>query len=113
MSSTGAEKRYAVTRWMADQGVRDPEQVSQEEYAELMSLLAPHKGFGIFLSIIMFERQQAAALLNNLNFATPQGASTGSQLQGTIKAIDTIREIVLNIADPVGDRSEAPNQKQE
>ena len=101
----GELRRHATAQWLASQGIRNPEQVSPEEFAELRTLLAPHKGFGIFWSMLAYYRQNSALMLNNTNLATPQGVSAASQLQGTIKAIDDFRELVLNIADPLGESS--------
>ena len=106
----GEVRRAATARWLADQGLRNPEEISPEDFAELRTLLAPHKGFGIFWSLLAFYRQNSAIMLNNTNLATATGVSTASQLQGTIKAIDDFRELVLNIADPLGERSDSPQR---
>jgi hypothetical protein len=108
MSDDGEIRRRATAQWLAAQGLRDPSAISPEEFAELRTLLAPHRGFGILWSMLAFERQGAAIMLNNTNLATPVGVSTASQLQGKIKAIDDFRELVLNIADPLGESSESP-----
>jgi len=100
--SDGEIKRAATAQWLNAQGLRNPSEISPEDFAELRSLLAPHKGFGIFWSMLAFERQNSALMLNNTNLATPSGVS---QLQGKIKAIDDFRELVLNIADPLGESS--------
>jgi len=107
----GEIRRRATAQWLAQQGLRDPEKVSPEEFAELRTLLAPHKGFGIFWSMLAYYRQNNAIMLNNTNLATPVGISTASQLQGSIKAIDDFRELVLNIADPLGESSDSPPQR--
>jgi hypothetical protein len=104
----GQVRRKATAAWLHAQGLRNPEEVSAEEFAELRTLLAPHKGFGILWSMLAYGRQNAAMMLNNVNLATPQGISAASQLQGTIKAIDDFRELVLNIADPLGESSTSP-----
>jgi hypothetical protein len=110
MSEDGAVKRMATAQWLHAQGLRNPDEISPEDFAELRTLLAPHKGFGIFWSMLMFYRQNAASMLNNTNLATAAGVSTASQLQGNIKAIDDFRELVLNIADPIGESSESPQR---
>jgi hypothetical protein len=107
----GQIRRAATAQWLASQGLRNPQEISPEDFAELRTLLAPHKGFGIFWSMLNFERQNSAVMLNNTNLATPMGVSTASQLQGKIKAIDDLRELVLNIADPLGDSSESPQPR--
>jgi len=111
MSSDGEVRRAATAQWIHSQGLRNPEEVSPEEFAELRTLLTPHKGFGIFMSFLAFQRQTSAIMLNNANLSTPHGVSAASQLQGAIKAIDDIRELVLNIADPLGEGSTSPQQR--
>ncbi|RPJ47613.1 MAG: hypothetical protein EHM21_08080 [Chloroflexi bacterium] len=110
MSNDGQIRRAATAQWLASQGLRNPEEISPEDFAELRTLLTPHKGFGIFWSLLAFYRQNAALMLNNTNLATPSGVSAASQLQGNIKAIDDFRELVLNIADPIGEGSESPQR---
>jgi len=105
MSDDGQIRRAATAQWLASQGLRNPDEISPEDFAELRTLLTPHKGFGVFWSMIAFYRQNAAIMLNNVSLATPQGVNTASQLQGNIKAIDDFRELVLNIADPLGEGS--------
>jgi len=111
MSSDGEVRRAATAQWLASQGLRNPEEISPEDFAELRTLLAPHKGFGIFWSMLAFNRQNAAMMLSNTNLATPAGISAASQLQGNIKAIDDFRELVLNIADPLGEGSTSSQQR--
>jgi len=111
MSEEGEIRRRATAQWLHSQGLRNPEEISAEEFAELRTLLAPHKGFGIFWSMLAFYRQNAALMLNNTNLATPAGVSAASQLQGNIKAIDDFRELVLNIADPIGESSTPPQPR--
>ena len=110
MSTDGDIRRAATAQWLASQGLRNPEEISPEDFAELRTLLAPHKGFGILWSMIAFTRQSSTVMLNNANLSTPHGVSAASQLQGTIRAIDEIRELVLNIADPLGESSTSPQQ---
>jgi hypothetical protein len=104
----GEVRRKATAQWLASQGIRNPIEVSAEDFAELRSLLAPHKGFGIFWSMLMFDRQNAALRLTNSNLGTAAGISEAAQLQGMIKAIDSFRELVLDIADPMGESSTTP-----
>lgn len=92
------EAREATSKWLRAQGLRSD--VSAEEMADLRSLLAPHKGFGILWSLVMFDRQEAALQLGNADLSTASGVSRASVLQGQIRAIDNIRELILDIADP-------------
>jgi hypothetical protein len=111
MSSDGELRRAATAQWLNSQGLRNPEEISPEDFAELRTLLAPHKGFGVFWSMLAYYRQNSAMMLTNTNLATPAGISAASQLQGNIKAIDDFRELVLNIADPLGEGSTSPQPR--
>lgn len=107
----GEIKRRATAQWLHAQGIRSPTDVSPEDFAELRSLLAPHKGFGIFWSLLMFDRQNAALRLTNSNLSSPAGLSEAAQLQGMIKAIDSFHALVLDIADPIGESSNSPEPR--
>ena len=96
------DKRTAVTRWMNDQGLRDPSQLSSADHAELLRLLSSErKGFGIFLSLMQFQRAQWAIQLTNADLSNSAGAVAAAKLQGSIQMVDTMRELVLAIADPM------------
>lgn len=99
-------RQRAVARWLADQGKR--EEASIEELAELHTLFAPHKGFGIFWSLIAFDKAQAQLMLNNINLGTPEADAEASRLQGQIRAIDAIYDLLLQIADPPGATQQEP-----
>lgn len=106
------EARQATIRWLADQGVRDPSEISSEDFVRVRGLLSSDRpAFGILWSLIMFERQQAQGLLNNTDLSTSAGAVAAAKLQGIIKCVDTIRETVLNVADPIGEGSDSENRK--
>lgn len=111
--SNGAERRAATAQWLTAQGIRDPQHISSEDHAELITLLAPHRGFGIFWSVLAYARAYNSALLQNLNLTTPESVARASQFQGMIKAIDEVRELILNIADPLAEGSESRELEQE
>lgn len=104
-------KREAVSRWLADQGLRDTSVLASEDYTKVQALLgADRPGLGILWSMIMFERQQANAKLINADFGTPQGAVAAAKLQGMVMMVDIIREILLDISDPIGEGSDADEE---
>lgn len=95
--------RNAVTDWMNKQGIRDPSNISTEDYANLMSLLGQdRKGFGVFLSLMHFYRSLWAQSLANADLSNSAGAVAAAKLQGCIQCVDTMRDLVLDIADPIG-----------
>lgn len=100
--------RAAVQAWMREQGIRDPGALDAGDYAKVKTLLSSDRpAFGIFWSLIMFDRQNWAIQLQNADLGSELGRSAASRLQGAIGAIDAVRDLLLNIADPVGDGSEA------
>jgi hypothetical protein len=99
--------RRAVTDWMNSQGIRNPEELGQADYEQVKRLLGSDRpAFGIFLSMVMFERQKAVMQLTNADLSNSQGAVTAAKLQGIVLAVDTMRELILNIADPIGEGSD-------
>lgn len=93
-------RQRAVAAWLAKQGKR--EYPSDVELAELHTLFAPHKGFGILWSLIAFDRARDLEELKNIRLGTPEGDSQASRLQGQILAVDRLYELLLQIADPPG-----------
>jgi len=104
--------RNAVSKWIADQGLRDPSVLSAEDFSNVRVLLGnDRKGFGVFISMMMFERQRAQAMLTNADLSNSAGAVAAAKLQGIILAVDTMRETVLNIADPIGEGSDTAQRE--
>lgn len=101
------DKRAIVAQWLNEQGLRNPENISVEDYANLRSLLSTErKGFGVFLSLMQFHRQSWAQQLTNADLSSSEGAVAASKLQGSIQCVDTMRELVLDIADPISEGSD-------
>lgn len=101
-----ADARAVVARWMNEQGLRNPEEISTEDFANLRQLLSTErKGFGVFVSLMQFYRAQWAQELANADLSSSEGAVAASKLQGSIQCVDTMRELVLDIADPISDSS--------
>lgn len=98
--------RRAVIDWMNEQGLRDPDNLPVEDYAKVRALLGNDRpGFGIFLSMVMFERQKAFVQLTTADLSNSAGAVAAAKLQGMCQMVDTIRELILSIADPIGEGS--------
>lgn len=100
--------RQAVLSWMNGLGIRDPANLDQADYAKVRAILSSGErpGFGIFLSMLMFERQAAVASLMNADLSNSAGAVRAAKLQGIVQCVDNIRDLVLNIADPIGEGSD-------
>lgn len=100
------DKRKAVLAWLNSLGIRNPEELDLNDYQQVLKLLGNDRpGFGIFISLLMFERQQAAIQLNNTDLSNSAGAVKASKLQGIIQCVDNVRELIMNIADPIGEGS--------
>lgn len=104
--------RQAVISWRGSLGIRNPEELDIDEWQQVKSLLGTdRKGFGIFLSMLMFERQKAVAQLTNADLSNSQGAVSAAKLQGIILAVDNVWELILNIADPIGEGSASDDRE--
>jgi hypothetical protein len=103
------QAREAVAKWMQELGIRDPSNLDTNAYAQLRGLLSSNErpGFGIFWSMIMFERQQAVAQLINCNLSSEEGKSNAAKLQGIVQCVDNMRDLLLNVADPIGEGSDS------
>ncbi len=101
------EIRGAVIKWMNDLGLRDPSNLSVEDYAKVRNILssAERPGFGIFLSMMQFERQQAVAQLMTADLSNSAGAVRAAKLQGIVQCVDNMRALILSVADPSGEDS--------
>lgn len=102
------EVRNAALKWLNSLGVRDPSNLAVEDYAKVKSLLGSDRpAFGIFFSMLMFERQQAVAQLMQADLSNSSGAVKAAKLQGIVQCVDNVRELVLNMADPIGEGSDS------
>ena len=106
------EVRKAVVGWMNGLGIRNPEELAIEDWTAVKKLLGNDRpGFGVFLSMMMFERQKAVAQLTNADLSSSIGAVAAAKLQGIILCVDMMRELVLNIADPSGEGSNSTDRE--
>lgn len=94
------ERRQASLNWLNSQGQRSlGVGIDMEDFEALQGLIG-HNGFGIFWSLLAQQRAEAMSVLSNIPLGSPERDSAASVLQGQIRAIDQIRETVLDIADP-------------
>lgn len=103
------EVRGAVLQWLNGLGIRDPSNLDATDFARVRGILSStdRPAFGIFLSMMMFERQQAVAQLMTADLSDSKGAVRAAKLQGVVQCVDNMRDLILNIADPIGEGSDS------
>lgn len=106
------ESREAAVGWFRAQGQRNLTDPGLEdvEFEQLRSLIG-YPAFGIFWSILMNQRATAAQILSNAPLGTPERDWAAGVLQGQIRGIDQIYEMLLEVADPT-DAQESSNEEQ-
>ena len=91
------DARRAADKWLKDQGLID--ELTSEDYEEAKKLIGS-RSFGIFWALLRYRREESAIFLTNAALGSPQNDCAASVLQGSIKAIDSIRDLVLDLAEP-------------
>jgi hypothetical protein len=91
------DARKAADDWLKKQGILN--EVTDDQY-ELVRGLIGNPSFGIFYAMLRYKREESAIMLSNASLGSPGADSAASVLQGQIRAIDAIREMVLTIAEP-------------
>lgn len=94
------DAKKAAEEWLKKQGVIA--ELDDDQYREVKKLIG-NPSFGIFYAMLLWHRQRSAMLLTNAPLGTPERDSAASVLQGHVRAIDEVREIILNIAEPNAD----------
>lgn len=103
------DARKAADDWLKKQGILN--EISDEDY-ELVRGLIGNPSFGIFWAMLRFKREESAIMLSNASLGTPTADSAASVLQGQIRSIDAIREMILTIAEP-GDAAALEEEPQQ
>lgn len=97
------DKRTTARRWLSDQGQRslyaEEGGVTSREF-ELLRKLIGSEAFGLFYSLLAQQRAEATVCLINAKLGTAERDCSTAVIQGQIRAIDQIRETLLDIADP-------------
>lgn len=91
------DARKAADIWLKQQGI--VEELDDKQY-ELVRELIGNPSFGIFWAMLRWRRERSAIFLSNASLGSPEADSAASVLQGHIKAIDEIRDLVLELAEP-------------
>lgn len=94
------DSRKAASDWLNKQGLI--EEVTDEDYEKVKQLIGL-PSFGIFWAMLQWRRARSAIVLTNSSLGTPERDWAAGVLQGQIKSIDEIREMVLDIAEPPAD----------
>lgn len=101
--------REAAEQWLKEQGIIA--ELDDQQYEEVRKLIG-NPGFGIFWALLRYRAEQNGYFLRNASLGTPERACAASVLQGHIREIDGIRELILSLADPeaaAGDKEEQVN----
>lgn len=108
-----SEAQQRVLAWLRSQGQLDFEEgVSQADFSELQTLL-DSRAFGLFYALLAQERAKALVVLSNLPLSGDSNLAAASVLQGQIRAVDRVRELLLFIADPNADGEEQQTDEEQ
>jgi hypothetical protein len=91
------DARKAADTWLKSQGII--EELDDQQYEQVRELIG-NPAFGIFFAMLRWRRERSAIMLSNASLGSPEADSAASVLQGHIKAIDEIRLLVLELAEP-------------
>lgn len=101
------DAKAAANKWLNEQGII--EDLTDDDYREVKKLIG-NRSFGIFWAMLRWQRETSAIALSNASLGSPERDSAASVLQGHIRAIDQIRDLVLHLAEPTADA--AANEEQ-
>ena len=93
-------RRMAVIRWMNEQGIINPSEMDTKDFEAVRDMIGSSKGLGVILAILRFRREESMIFLRNAKLGTAQADCAASVLQGQIAALDSLRDLLLEIADP-------------
>lgn len=97
------DARKAADKWLKEQGVIG--ELDEQQYEQVRSLIGL-PSFGIFWALLRYRREESAIVLSNSPLGGPERDCAASVLQGNIKAIDGVRELILELAEPTADAAE-------
>lgn len=98
----------AVQAWLETVEFASIEKLTQQQSEDLLSLVG-HPGMKLLLGLLVGERQGLYVQLGNAQLGTAEAAARASVLQGTIKGIDRLPALLLEIVIP----AEAEEQEQQ
>jgi hypothetical protein len=91
------DARKAADKWLKDQGIIG--ELSEDQYESVRQLIGL-PSFGIFWALLRYRREESAIVLSNSPLGGPERDCAASVLQGNIKAIDGVRDLILELAEP-------------
>ena len=102
------DARKHVDTWLKSFGII--EELDDQQYSQVKELIG-NPSFGIFYAMLRWRRERSAIFLSNASLGSPENDSAASVLQGHIKAIDEIRDLVLELAEPTPAAGQQEEQK--
>lgn len=103
------QQRDAAEQWLKEQGI--VAELDDTQY-RLVKELIGSPSFGIFYGMLLYRRAMSAIALSNASLSSPERIAAASVLQGQIRAIDDLKEMVLQIAEPQTADAAEPNKEQ-
>lgn len=107
------EQRINARKWLSSQGQRaigaEFGGVSATEFTLLQKLIG-HAGFGLFYSLLQYQRTEAQEQLSRLPLGGMSELAAASVLQGHVQALDRVRELLLDIADPSAQQGQGASE---
>lgn len=97
------DAKAAADKWLKEQGMI--EALDYDQYESVRQLIG-NSAFGIFWALLRYRREESAIILSNAPLGGPERDCAASVLQGNIKAIDGVRSLILEIAEPTFDAAE-------
>lgn len=91
------DQRKAADEWLKKQGVIAD--LTDEQFESVRQLIG-NPSFGIFWALLRYRREESAIFLSNAQLGGPERDCAASVLQGNMRAIDGIRELILELAEP-------------
>lgn len=97
------DARAAADKWLKEQGMIAD--LTDEQFESVRQLIG-NPSFGIFWALLRYRREESAAFLSNAPLGGPERDCAASVLQGNMKAIDGVRDLILELAEPTVDAAE-------
>lgn len=89
--------RAAADKWLKEQGIIA--ELDNTQYEQVRKLIG-NPSFGIFWALLRYRREESAVMLSNASLGSPEKDCAASVLQGNIRCIDGVRELILQLAEP-------------
>ena len=102
------DKQKAADKWLKDQGMID--ELTEEQFESVRQLIG-NPSFGIFWALLRYRREESAIVLSNAPLGGPERDCAASVLQGNIRAIDGVRSLILELAEPNADAAEQRSEQ--